>query len=415
MLTYLTFFILLFLHGGKFSSNHPSSFEGDYRTHVKGDMRMFNTLVKSMKRWIIQDEGIHSLGDFKQVLRRERDRADRSNSIFSLLAFDVHNLAAREIERFLDAARARIRVSDEIGWFDERRIALMLPDTAVGGAKILARAITENLISLGIPVSSRVYSYPSAHWNGKSSSDGAEPDEDLTKSIAAGYVTPVWKRAMDILGSVAGLFILSPILITIAVLIKIVSPGPIFFKQVRVGRSGKHFMFLKFRTMHLNNDVTEHKEYLKQLIHASGDNDKPMIKMEADPRIIPFGKFIRKACLDELPQLINVFRGDMSLVGPRPCIPYEAEEYLRWHSRRFDTTPGMTGLWQVSGKNQLTFREMIRLDIQYAAQRSLLLDFYILFKTPFFIMSEISSLLASKKRASVQSKNAPEAAYNLNT
>ena len=376
---------------------------------------MINEMLRGIRKWLIRENGVHSPDDFKLVLRRERDRADRSNATFSLVVFDVHELSNRELTRFIDIAKKRIRVSDEVGWFDERRIALMLPSTTVTGARTLARSIVDSLVAFKSPVASTIYSYPSAHWNGKSTEDITKMEAELTKSIASGYVTPVWKRAMDILGSIIGLAILSPILISIAVLIKIVSPGPIFFRQERIGKAGKRFTFLKFRTMYINNDVSNHKEYLKQLITANGEEDKPMIKIEADPRVIPFGKFIRKACLDELPQLINVFVGDMSLVGPRPCIPYEAEEYLRWHSRRFDTNPGMTGLWQVSGKNHLTFREMIRLDILYAEQRSLLLDCYILAKTPLFIVSEIASLITRRKNSAPKHAiPTSEPVYNLN-
>jgi lipopolysaccharide/colanic/teichoic acid biosynthesis glycosyltransferase len=136
---------------------------------------------------------------------------------------------------------------------------------------------------------------------------------------------------------------------------------------------------MKFRTMHENSDPRAHKDYLKELIKGG----MPMEKLDrgADPRIIPGGIILRKTCLDELPQLFNVLRGEMSLVGPRPCIPYEAEEYLRWHTHRFDILPGMTGLWQVNGKNKLSFEQMMRLDISYTKRMSLLLDLKILLLT----------------------------------
>ena len=164
--------------------------------------------------------------------------------------------------------------------------------------------------------------------------------------------------------------------------------APVFFKQERVGLSGKRFQLFKFRTMKVKNNDSIHRGYVKELINGDSDGDKPMIKLD-DSRIIPMGKFIRVTFFDELPQLINVFRGEMSLVGPRPCIPYEAEEYLRWHTRRFDITPGLTGLWQVSGKNMTTFKEMIRFDITYTVKRSFLLDTLILLKTPLVIVDQI--------------------------
>ena len=198
---------------------------------------------------------------------------------------------------------------------------------------------------------------------------------------------PFWKRCLDILGSITALIIFSPFFILIPLIIKIVSPGPVFFKQERVGQGGMTFSFLKFRTMKVNNDSTSHQNYLNELIKS----DRPMTKLdkEQDSRIIPFGKFIRKACIDELPQLINVLKGDMSLTGPRPCLPYEAEEYLKWYNYRFDIKPGMTGLWQVSGKNNLTFKEMIRLDIMYSEKMNLWLDLWILIQTFPTVLSSI--------------------------
>ena len=204
---------------------------------------------------------------------------------------------------------------------------------------------------------------------------------------------PLWKRTLDIFGSFFGLIILSPLFLAIAVFIKIVSPGPVFFKQTRIGYGAKEFNFWKFRTMKVNADTSCHQAHLCELINEEEEDceesEKPMTKLDIDnPNIIRFGHFLRSSCLDELPQLINVLTGDMSLVGPRPPIPYEVEQYLIWHKNRFDGLPGMTGLWQVSGKNRLTFKEMIRLDIQYERQMSLLTDIKILLMTPFAILNE---------------------------
>jgi lipopolysaccharide/colanic/teichoic acid biosynthesis glycosyltransferase len=204
---------------------------------------------------------------------------------------------------------------------------------------------------------------------------------------------PAWKRTLDIFGSFWGLIIFSPVFLVIAILIKIVSPGPVFFKQTRIGYGAKEFNFWKFRTMKVNADPSCHQKHLCELINEEDEDcegsNKPMTKLDLkNPNIIPFGHFLRNSCLDELPQLMNVLCGDMSLVGPRPPIPYEVEEYLIWHKGRFDGLPGMTGLWQVSGKNRLSFKEMIRLDIQYERQMSLLTDLKIVFLTPFAILKE---------------------------
>jgi len=204
---------------------------------------------------------------------------------------------------------------------------------------------------------------------------------------------PLWKRTLDICGALFGLMLFSPLFLVIAALIKIASSGPVFFKQKRIGFGAQEFNFWKFRTMKVNANTTEHRKHLSELINGEGGDcgvsGKPMTKLDKDnPNIIPFGRFLRNSCLDELPQLINVLLGDMSLVGPRPPIPYEVEEYLIWHKGRFDGLPGMTGLWQVSGKNRLTFKEMIRLDIQYERQMSLITDLRILLMTPWAILNE---------------------------
>jgi exopolysaccharide production protein ExoY len=195
----------------------------------------------------------------------------------------------------------------------------------------------------------------------------------------AEYSFPVWKRMMDIVLSCGGLILFSPVLLIIAAIIKVTSPGPAFLKQERIGRYGQPFAFWKFRTMRVNADAGPHQNHLNELIAA----DTPMTKLDVsnDPRVFPFGRILRSTYLDELPQLINVCRGDMSLVGPRPCLVYEANQYQDWHKQRFDAMPGMTGLWQVSGKNRTTFTEMIRLDIDYARNISFMLDMKILLMT----------------------------------
>jgi lipopolysaccharide/colanic/teichoic acid biosynthesis glycosyltransferase len=163
----------------------------------------------------------------------------------------------------------------------------------------------------------------------------------------------------------------------------------VFFPQTRVGYLGREFRFWKFRTMHVNNDTESHRQYMTALIGTKRNEAKPMEKTEEVSRIIPFGRFIRKSCVDELPQLYNVLIGDMSLIGPRPAIPYEVDAYQRWHSSRFDTIPGMTGLWQVSGKNRLSFQEMVSLDIRYLRDLSLRQDARILARTIPAILDQI--------------------------
>jgi len=192
--------------------------------------------------------------------------------------------------------------------------------------------------------------------------------------------SPTWKRAVDVGFILLAAPIVLPLMGLIALYIKCVSKGAIFFKQERVGFKGQSFTCYKFRSMRPNADVGGHKALTTHLIKTS---DVPMIKMDAtgDSRLIPFGSIIRASGLDELPQLWNVLRGEMSLVGPRPCVRYEYEQYLEWQKKRFDVAPGLTGLWQVSGKNMTTFNEMINLDIEYGRRRSVWLDIHIIAKT----------------------------------
>lgn len=217
---------------------------------------------------------------------------------------------------------------------------------------------------------------------------------------------PIWKRTLDL-----GIILLfSPILFLvgsgIALLIKLGSSGPVLFRQLRVGYKGQEFMCYKFRSMKVDSETDSHRGHTAQLIKS----EAPMTKLDAekDPRIIPFGSLLRCTGLDELPQLINVLRGEMSLVGPRPCIPYEAEAYEAWQRHRFDAVPGLTGLWQVSGKNRTTFNQMIHLDIDYSKRASLWLDIKIIVKTlPALLVQCYDTWFAKLRRPAAKAKLSP--------
>lgn len=182
--------------------------------------------------------------------------------------------------------------------------------------------------------------------------------------------------------------------VAVAAIIKTGSRGPVFFRQRRVGYKGREFMLYKFRTMAANAETDTHRLHLKDLMNA----EKPMTKLDAksDPRVIPFGGVLRATGLDELPQLLNVVRGEMSVVGPRPCLPYEYENYDARQRRRFDAVPGLTGLWQVSGKNKTTFNQMIHLDIEYSERRSLGLDLNIICRTLPVLWGQYQEMKARK-------------------
>jgi len=210
-------------------------------------------------------------------------------------------------------------------------------------------------------------------------------------------VAPLWKRMLD----VAVILFTAPVTIivgaVIALIIKLGSPGPVIFRQERVGYKGQRFVCYKFRTMHAGAETASHQGHTAQLIKSSA----PMTKLDAvkDSRIIPFGSILRATGLDELPQLINVLRGEMSIVGPRPCVGYEYEMYEAWQKRRFDSVPGLTGLWQVSGKNRTTFNQMINLDIEYSEQSSLWLDLKIMLKTVPALVTQCCDQRAKRKQA----------------
>ena len=200
------------------------------------------------------------------------------------------------------------------------------------------------------------------------------------------------KRIIDLLGSLVGIFVFGPIMILISFFVKFTSTGPVLFKQKRVGYLGKEFTFLKFRSMRTDVDDQIHKEYVKKLIEGKNDEinmgtvDKPVYKIVNDPRVTKLGAFLRKTSLDELPQFFNVLVGNMSLVGPRPPIPYEIDSYKNWHLKRIcEVKPGITGMWQAYGRSETTFDDMVRYDIQYVDNQSFLLDIRILFATIFAV------------------------------
>ena len=192
----------------------------------------------------------------------------------------------------------------------------------------------------------------------------------------------VIKRIIDIVASFTGLIVLSPLMLVVSILIKLESKGEVIFKQKRVGLNGKEFYMYKFRSMVIN------AEELKAELESQNEMSGPMFKMKDDPRITKIGKFIRKTSIDELPQLINVIKGDMSLVGPRPSLPKEVEEFETWMRERLEVKPGLTCIWQVSGRNNIDFEDWMKLDISYVEDRNLWIDIKLIFKTVFVLFGD---------------------------
>jgi exopolysaccharide production protein ExoY len=216
---------------------------------------------------------------------------------------------------------------------------------------------------------------------------------------------PAWKRCLDFLILLLGLPVVLPLMVVIAVLIKIVSRGPVFFRQERIGYQGKPFTCLKFRTMHEGADTAVHQQYVKGLMA----NDLPLTKLDlkGDRRLIPMGSIIRASGLDELPQLINVLQGEMSIVGPRPCIRFEYEHLLPWHKHRFYTPPGLTGLWQVTRQSGTSFTRMMELDIEYVLKKSPWMDVKIMLKTVPAVISQLKDTRAANRPRSIPGEATP--------
>ncbi len=228
---------------------------------------------------------------------------------------------------------------------------------------------------------------------------GPMSDSICVRSSHSVTGTPAWKRALDLTIVILTLPLWMAAMVVVALWIKLVSPGPVIYRQERVGRGGRRFMLFKFRSMRVNAEPSSHMAHVIELIRS----DAPMIKLDhhGDSRLILFGRALRVCGLDELPQIVNVLRGEMSLVGPRPCTPYEFAHYLPSQVGRVDATPGLTGYWQVSGKNRTTFSEMIEMDLFYARNLSLGLDLQIIGRTLGVLIDE--SLSKSTPRTSYPS------------
>jgi len=190
------------------------------------------------------------------------------------------------------------------------------------------------------------------------------------------------KRWLDIVTSVTMMLLLMPLCALIVLAIKLTSRGPVLFRQERIGLGGKRFTILKFRTMTADNDPSIHRDWMRDFITKPSVARRQSWKMSRDPRVTPLGHALRRTCLDEIPQFFNVLKGEMSLVGPRPCIPYEYEYYQAWHCDRVTAMPGLTGLWQISDRARISFDEMVKLDLEYIRHWSIWLDIRILLRTP---------------------------------
>lgn len=338
---------------------------------------------------------------FLFAVAQERKRSERSGKPFLLvlLASDAFSgWKGRSLEeRVTSALVTSTRETDTAGWYQEQA-AVGVMFTEIGEINnqsvqaILTRLTTSLSNELGpeeldsINISCHLYPEQSGTLDESQKLRVFYPEAPQRERFSRSEMAV--KRSFDLICSTVAIILLSPVFLAIAVAIKLTSKGPILFRQTRVGQFGNKFTFLKFRSMHVNNDSKIHREYVtKFIVGKNAPRNKGanggVYKITDDPRVTAVGRFLRRTSLDELPQFFNVLRGDMSLVGPRPPLPYEFECYDVWHRNRvFEVRPGITGLWQVEGRSKTNFDDMVRLDLKYARTWSIWLDLKILLKTP---------------------------------
>lgn len=373
---------------------------------IKNSLR--NSRNMNISKSAIYDDvsGLYMEEYFTDILHLERKRSERTGKPFLLTLLNIEEIGddykVKIAKKIAEVLFAYTRETDIKGWFKyDIVIGIISTEIKTFDKEIIKKKITKDIYTnLSNETSNKIkinsYIFPEFYDDQKN-----DPNvnlllyPDLFKKKYLKKIAITLKRMMDIIGSIIALILFSPLFVVISALVKISSEGPILFKQERLGQYGKKFIFLKFRTMYINSEPEIHKEFIKKFISGKlGDEDKvdnveqSIYKLQDDPRVTPIGRFLRKTSLDEIPQFLNVLKGEMSLVGPRPPIPYELENYNIWHrSRIYETKPGITGLWQVNGRSSTTFNEMVRLDLYYARNWSLLMDIKIILKTPFVVLS----------------------------
>jgi len=341
---------------------------------------------------------------FRKVLSLERKRSERSRQRFVLMLLHADQLLQGEgreavLDSITRALSASTRETDLHGWYrKDTVVGVICTEIGSGSMTSILSALhsrvctaLRNNLNLeqmnAIHVSFHIFPDDLDLQNGGRAAD-KNLYPDLSPQSPAAKASQTIKRSIDIIGSLSALVLLSPFLLVIAVAIKLTSKGPILFKQQRLGQYGIRFTFLKFRSMYFQSHAKIHQDYVREFISGNqhrtqAGSQSNIYKIQDDPRVTAIGRFLRKTSLDELPQFFNVLKGEMSLVGPRPPIPYEVEKYDIWHRRRFlEVKPGITGLWQVEGRSKTKFDEMVRLDLKYARTWSPWIDIKILLRTP---------------------------------
>ncbi len=386
--------------------------------------------------------GVLTSAELEREFDRERARVDRNDHCFSVVVFLLGDPSSTAVRRLAKILKDRCRIEDVVGRFDTERLCALLPETDSEGAWILAEDVARLMAESSVHVDCLVHTYPDPAARRRSSarslagrdrngdpSDDVNGDDLRSRSVggraSAGSITPenhvnggappnsaaaveqsvagedsrearrhavqgrpvvglddfftlplpLWKRTLDILVSITLLTLLAPLFALVALGVRLTSPGPIIFRQKRAGRGGRPFLIYKFRSMYV--DAEERRAALQSQNELSG----PVFKIRKDPRITPIGSFLRRSSIDELPQLWNVLKGDMTLVGPRPPMLNEVADYEPWQLRRLQLTGGLTCIWQVSGRSEIGFEDWVRMDLRYVQRRNFLMDMGLLGRT----------------------------------
>lgn len=377
----------------------------------KGRLRL---LARHDPRITPQGAALLSAERFELAIAKECCRSERRDLTFCMVIFDFEDGSAVSTTdstvKLAAKFRERSRLIDEIGFYQET-LAVLLPETTPAGAAVVANDLTRRGQSMGFQLSTEIFVYPEttipsaksdradvenqcgedsrsdSHSPGEASNelealnsdlqkpDVIEPRKGEVQAFKFVRSTPIWKRCLDLCGACLGLVLLMPLFCVIAIAIKLTSRGPVLFTQMREGKDGRIFKIYKFRTMLQGAD-----EQLPAIRNFS-EQDGPAFKLKEDPRATPLGRYLRKCCADELPQLINVMKGEMSLVGPRPLPLDESYQCTTWQRRRLDVLPGLTCFWQVEGGREVPFDEWMRMDIAYTRSRNFLTDVKLILKT----------------------------------
>jgi lipopolysaccharide/colanic/teichoic acid biosynthesis glycosyltransferase len=368
-----------------------------------------NARLSSLDSCVCRHNSILEEDSFRAIISLERKRTERSRKPFILMLIDMAGFLSlgktgKTVHRVLTALSSKTRETDITGWYKNYSVVGVVlteigtTETSDVVSTMLGRVNDILRTQLTMEQFSHIHisfhPYPE-EWD---QSDDGRPSNpvlypDLITRDESQKLKRLIKRLMDVMGSLVALVILSPVFVAVAAAIRLSSPGPVLFRQRRVGQHGVPFELLKFRSMHVDSDPTIHKEYVTKLVTGTADKQptngsgQGVYKLTADPRVTRIGLLLRRSSLDELPQFINVLKGEMSLVGPRPPLWYEVEAYDLWHRRRvLEARPGITGLWQVNGRNRVNFDDMVRLDLTYAQTWTPWLDLKILLRTPIAVI-----------------------------